>query len=121
MTDGLAEYMKGEMGDYFDWDGNPITLWEWAALHDQERHVGNTQVGPYWVSTVYLGLNHNWGDGPILIYETMVFRCNRLNPEDGLGDEQDMERYTTREQAEHGHAEMVAKWAAAAPLKELGP
>lgn len=28
----------------------------------------------YWVSTVFLGLNHNFGDGPPHIFETMVFR-----------------------------------------------
>lgn len=28
----------------------------------------------YWVSTVFLGLDHRHGDGPPLIFETMVFR-----------------------------------------------
>jgi hypothetical protein len=26
-----------------------------------------------WVSTVFLGLNHNWGCGPPILFETMIF------------------------------------------------
>lgn len=28
----------------------------------------------YRVSTVFLGIDHNWGEGPPLLFETMVFR-----------------------------------------------
>jgi hypothetical protein len=60
---------------YFDRNGKPITLWEWAALMESgaDRHVADDMVGQVRVSTVWLGLNHNWGPGPPLIFETMVF------------------------------------------------
>lgn len=42
--------------------------------------VARLQMGRALVSTVFLGLNHNWGDGPPLIWETMVFK-GRLDQE----------------------------------------
>ncbi|MCG8460126.1 MAG: hypothetical protein MI919_27910, partial [Holophagales bacterium] len=52
------------------------------------------------VSTVFLGLDHNWGDGPPLIYETLVMG----GP---LSDE--MDRYSTWAEAEAGHAKMLER------------
>lgn len=61
---------------YFrDGTGTNDTL-AWAkAFEKGDRHVGwiNLSNG-YIISTVWLGLNHAYGDGPPLIYETMVFR-----------------------------------------------
>jgi len=62
--------------------------------------LGDTVVGKVNVSTVWLGLDHQWGDGPPLIFETMVFGGRGK-----LADAQ--QRYATREQALAGHAEMV--------------
>lgn len=53
------------------------------------------------ISTVWLGLNHNWEAGKPLIYETGVFR---------EGKELELVRYSTRVQALAGHKEMVKKW-----------
>ena len=50
------------------------------------------------VSTVFLGLDHAFGDGPPLLFETMVFH-------DGDGREQD--RYSTWDEAMAGHQRMV--------------
>lgn len=51
----------------------------------------------YWVSTVWLGLNHQFDeDGPPLIFETMV-----KNPSGEFEDYQ--ERYSTEEEAMNGH------------------
>ena len=53
------------------------------------------------VSTVFLALNHNLsGDGPPLLFETMVF---------GGEHDQEQERYGTWEEAEAGHAKWLAK------------
>lgn len=52
------------------------------------------------VSTVFLGLNHSWGDGPPQLFETMVF--------DGkMHREQD--HYATWQEAEEGHLKMVER------------
>jgi len=63
---------------YYDMDGQPIeggTL-AWAELFENSagRIIGQhrTLYGEK-LSTVWLGLNHNWGDGPPLIFETMLF------------------------------------------------
>lgn len=51
------------------------------------------------VSTVFLGLDHSWGDGPPLLWETMIFG----GPHDGY-----QERYSTHDEAMAGHAKAVA-------------
>lgn len=61
---------------------------------------------PARVSTVFLGLNHAFWDGPPLWFETMVF---------GGPLHAEMERYTTIEEARAGHAEMVARCLAVSP------
>ena len=57
------------------------------------------------VSTVWLGLDHNFGfNGPPIIFETMVF------PADGAYMELDCNRYSTLAEAQTGHWDMVKKW-----------
>lgn len=49
-------------------------LLEWARwFEDADRRVFETHVGPYWVSTVFLGLDHSFGHGPPVLFETMIF------------------------------------------------
>ncbi|SPA03543.1 protein of unknown function (plasmid) [Cupriavidus taiwanensis] len=35
--------------------------------------LAETTVGEFYISTVFLGLDHQWADGPPLIFETMVY------------------------------------------------
>lgn len=60
---------------YRDREGNPLTVMEWTALYekDENRHVAETVIGERRVSTVWLGIDHAFGNGPPLIFETMVF------------------------------------------------
>jgi hypothetical protein len=47
---------------------------EWGRMFElKNRRVKDDQIGAYWVSTVFLGVDHNYGDGPPLLFETMVF------------------------------------------------
>ncbi len=85
-------------------------LLEWAtwfekATRDGERHVAKTTLDDgTWISTVFLGLDHNFGVGEPLLFETMAFK-------DGdSGEDRDMERYSTYDEAEQGHEKMVKKW-----------
>jgi hypothetical protein len=94
---------------YYNINGEPITMGEWAALYqgDQSgRMVEQTTLpGGCFVSTVLLGIDHSYSQhGPPIIFETMVF-----GP-DGSGQDLDMDRYATKEQAEEGHRRMVTKW-----------
>ena len=92
--------------DSFDRDGQPIprdwfesTQAEWAV----ERRVGRTKVGDMLVSTVWLfGINHQWCDGPPLIFETMVF-----GPKVEGDYNHPMRRYSTEEDAMRGHLSAV--------------
>jgi hypothetical protein len=84
---------------YFNRQCQPITQEEWIAGFSNDRHVDLTDLGPLGrVSTVFLGLNHNYGDGPPILFETMVFG--------GPMDEY-MDRYYTEDEAAQGHAFVV--------------
>lgn len=64
------------IGGNFDFDGNPISFWEWTALFaHRDRHVAVTAVAEgIEVSTVWMGIDYGFGrtESP-LIYETMIF------------------------------------------------
>lgn len=68
-----------------------------TGLHVADEVVGNARV-----STIFLGVNHAFGFGRPLWFETMVFI------RDYNGDA-DMDRYSTWEEAEAGHAAMVQR------------
>ena len=96
------------MSLYYDKQGNPITMEEWARLSsDMEyRRVAETTGCGKWVSTVWLGLNHSHGGGPPLIFETMVFDVDK----DGEinWSEIDADRYSTEEEALKGHERLCS-------------
>lgn len=81
-------------------------IYKWGKFFEQrdKRIVKQEQVGDFWISTVFLGLDHRWKiDGPPVLWETMAFGKNR--------NEEDMERCSgTREQAEAMHERMVKKY-----------
>lgn len=99
---------------YFKLDENknavPCSHMEWAEQQREDmrgsntKHIAQETVDDKWVSTVWLGLNHNWFDiGPPLIFETMVFEHK------DYGHQIYCERYSTWQQAEEGHKRAV-KW-----------
>lgn len=92
---------------YYDRDGNPMDTDAWArrCIDMDYKRVAETQVGPYWISTVWLGIDHSFGSGPPVIFETMVFATSE--DMESLGPDLDMERYCTEEQARVGHEAMV--------------
>lgn len=96
---------------------NPVkadfrTASEWATK--ENRVVKQEHVGNWYVSTVFLGLDHNWGDRnapdykPIL-FETMIFWQptdeNKKNDHEWMDEYQ--ERYHTWDEALAGHAVAV--------------
>lgn len=100
--------MSWTTGHFFDRDGNPTSLWVWAALRDKPTYmrVARTTIASaadvahaYDVSTVWLGIDHGFGIGPPVIFETMVFG-------DTMGDLA-CERYITEAAARRGHDQMV--------------
>src|SRR5438132_1424804 len=92
---------------YFDKDGNPISFERWAELYTPEyKRVDETTLVEQgvWISTVWLGMNLVFmPDSPPIIFETMVFSL-----ENGMAED-DMDRYSTLEQAKAGHQAMVER------------
>lgn len=98
----------------YDRRGKPLDLDAWSKLvadRDYKRVV-ETDVAGYWVSTVWLGLDHGFGryDAP-LIFETMVFARN--DDESVDFGEVDCWRYATEQAARKGHEEAVERVRAA--------
>ena len=91
---------------YYVLDGKNVIgtndMMRWVKMMEDSksgnRIVQKTNLNRVDVSTVFLGLDHNFGAGPPLLFETMIFG----GPNDGY-----QERYETWEQAEAGHAKAV--------------
>lgn len=101
-------FMKAYDRDGNELPGDFITVGRLLTDEDYKR-VDQTQVGPYWISTVWLGWDHGFGmsERP-LIFETMVFAVDRDDPTiTTLGPDIDGRRYGTIEEARQGHAEFV--------------
>ncbi|MCP4900176.1 MAG: hypothetical protein GY906_24660 [bacterium] len=93
------------MPDYYilDQDGNPVVCFDvrqWGEWFGKaERKVDETAIrAGIRVSTVFLGLDHAFGGGRPLIYESLVF---------GGKLDQEMRRYSTKEEALKGHERLV--------------
>ena len=83
-----------------------MTWARWLEANRTTRHVKDERIGDVRISTVFLGLDHSFGEGPPLIFETLVF---------GGSLDGEMERCTTWEQAEAQHAAMCDRVRAATP------
>jgi hypothetical protein len=80
---------------------------EWIRLWREDmRPLARTELPGVTVSTVFLGLDHQYGDGPPVLWETMVFTEGNSTVS-GFNEEQ--WRYTSRESALEGHRRAVAK------------
>lgn len=93
---------EAEMSEHYILDGKKpksVDLLEWARWFETaDRIVAKTLINGVKVSTVFLGLDHSFGGGPPLLFETMIF---------GGGHDDYCERFETWEQAEAGHQEAV--------------
>lgn len=92
---------------WYDRQGNPIERDEALRLigDPDARRVALDTVGNMHVSTVFLVLDHGFGQGPPVLFETIVF-SGTDNPDD-WGADLDMRRYCTEAEALAGHNETV--------------
>jgi hypothetical protein len=86
------------VGDLLEWA-------KWFEEHHEEKVVARTHIkrpggDQILISTVFLGLDHRFGQGDPVLFETMVF---------GGPLDQHQDRYTTYNKAELGHKKMVKK------------
>lgn len=107
------------MRDFVRWyildeDHNAVpssaTEWsDWTANDwNRKRVKEDTLPDGRWISTVFMGLDHRWDDGPPILFETMVFQS-----QEDL-DEQYRQRCSTWSQALKQHDDAV-DWAIAHP------
>lgn len=91
----------------FDRKGRPISFLRMGQLKFERSgydRIGLTtlpgRLGPVEISTVWLGMDHSYGYGPRLIFETMIF-CDDENLDTACW------RYSTLKQAAIGHRRVV--------------
>lgn len=102
---------------YYDKQGRPITLEEFAELLEgpvDYKIIKQHIVNGFLVSTVWLGLDHSFPWTPKaertpLIFETMIFKTEFLQDGQQSIDwaEEYQERYSTMEEALIGHERAV--------------
>lgn len=111
----MAEGIGGLFhSSYYNRKGEPIPAEEWSRLCVQETwregvdsytRVKDTDLGSYVVSTVWLGINERFGEGPPLIFATMVLGDDSRYV--WVAEEFDQtRRYATEAEALAGHEEM---------------
>jgi hypothetical protein len=90
-------------------------LMTWARWMEdiEHRRVDYTQItDACYVSTVFLGLDHGWGKGPPICFETMIFG--------GPVELEDYQwRYSSWDDAEIGHQAAVKKALAAVKARAV--
>lgn len=96
MIDRPRHFIIGANGE-----GVPASLEAWARFMESgpARQLERTEIGDVCISTVFLGLDHNYGEGPPLIWETMIF---------GGPHSDHQERASTRAEALACHAAAVS-------------
>ena len=72
----------------------------WGRFYENGAmcNVGDEYIAGARISTKFIGIDHQFGDGPPLLFETMIF---------GGAEDQWQERCSTWEQAEAMHAQAV--------------
>lgn len=93
------------MGERYILDGKQAVecgdLMTWVKWFETaNRRVADETIGDVRVSTVFLSINHSFGEGPPMLFETMVF---------GGPMDQEQDRCTTWNEAEAMHAAMVER------------
>lgn len=76
----------------------------------ENRRVAEDTIGHFWISTVFVPINHRFGsEGPPIVFETMVFD-NSLKRPSGIGDLGEsvyQDRCCTWAEAEEMHKHIV--------------
>jgi len=100
----------------------PASILEWGKQSQgSQRYIAQDHLFGFFVSTVFLGLNHQYSPGkPPLWFETMIFdrwkgdyNCVTGHPNQFI--DLYVDRYTTREEALLGHQEAI-EWLKAQPF-----
>lgn len=80
--------------DLIDWGA-----WMKTAKETGRALVAESTVGTYHIRTHFCGCDHNWENGPPVLFETLVTQNNERR-------DLHTKRYTTWEEAQSGHAQV---------------
>jgi hypothetical protein len=121
--DHSVSAIRGRLSDP---NGRDVVLAWGREFEDlDKRVVARDDVDGCLVSTIFLGLDHAWGDGPPILFETMAFsaatkRVELLSAARDVHETLHERRYATYDEALAGHAEVLAEVkATVAKLNEL--
>lgn len=114
MDDWTERFLEGQERlstgvRYYAPDGSPLTTLQWAEMFEDRSDLphwvsyvrGGFPHQEIYVSTVWLGLDHSFGWGPPLVWETMAW------PEDDPGNDMVCLRYPDYDHAWRGHLATV--------------
>jgi hypothetical protein len=88
-----------------------LMIWAKAFVENRDRRVKQEHVGEFLVSTIFLGLDHNFNDdGPPILWETRVFLNHKDVGQDRCSG--------SREQALAMHQAMVERVASIPIIKQ---
>lgn len=90
-------------------DKEAAEQWGRWAKDFSSKIVAKTELDDCQISTVFLGIDHSFGDGPPILFETMIF---------GGEHDQWCERYETWDQAAEHHRRIVEALKAGEELPE---
>jgi hypothetical protein len=88
-----------------DGDGNAVPCddvkaWAaWLERNNKDRQIAVDEIDGVTVSTVFIGLDQGGGEGPPILWETMVFGREHADYQ---------KRYSSRDDALAGHAQALA-------------
>jgi hypothetical protein len=99
---------------YYDKAGNPYDdVKAWAKLFEDNDYKiikqEYTPKGKYWISTVWLGIDHSFGGNSTpLIFESMVFGAKHGKHD--FSQDYDQMRYPSEKLALAGHETLLKYW-----------
>lgn len=96
-ANGMRDYILDDNGEPVP-EPNFIKAAIWMGTHDRQLKV--TRRLHVAVSTVFLSIDHGWGKGKPVLWETMIF---------GGPFDEEQQRYTSRKEALEGHELMCAR------------
>jgi len=98
---------------YTGTDEEQVLAWG-KDFNDDARFLAQDEIEGMMVSTIFLGIDHAFGHGPPILFETMWFSAGTrtftfAGKEHEAHEALDQRRYATWDEAMAGHAELVAE------------
>jgi hypothetical protein len=109
-ADHTTSPIYGRMSD----DASAALEWAQDFENFEDRQLARDEIEGCLISTIFLGLDHAWGGGPPVLFETMAFSAAAKlvklfgGREREVHEEIEQRRYCTYDEAMAGHQDVVA-------------